>query len=62
MPVTPLILSSRGDFSRLGVCCSDFFRSLFRRAAEAEKNWALASEGLRSLKCPSIYEMALVHL
>ena len=58
MPVSPLILSSRGDFSRLGICFSDFFRSLFSRGAEAEKNWALAPEGFRSLKCPGIYEMA----
>jgi hypothetical protein len=42
VPLSLLILSSRGDFSRRGICFSDRFRSLFSRAV---KPFILSSRG-----------------
>jgi hypothetical protein len=35
VPLSPLFLSSRADFSPRGICFSDFFSSLFSRAIKA---------------------------
>ena len=46
MTLSPLFLSSRGDFSRRGICFSDFFSGLFR---SCRKTLNLSKTPLNSL-------------
>jgi hypothetical protein len=52
VPISNLFLMRRADFSPLGASFSDFFRSLFSRAAPTRQRYRLIERSSMDTNCP----------